>query len=237
MTPERYHKFRAVLDRRQPDLTVLTDQVHKNHNLSAIIRTCDAVGIPEIHLTQPKLGYRQFRRRSMGSHKWVNVHHHEEISDGVDYLKNRGFRIYAAHFSEHAIPFHQVDFTIPCALVLGAEKRGISPTAAAQADQHIIIPMQGMVGSYNVSVAAAVILVEAQRQRQAKGLYDTNKLPPNLYSRTLFQWGYPELARYCDDRGLDYPGINESGQLIEPSHWYAQVRGNNRIPGTAKESL
>ena len=223
MTPERYHKFRSVLDRRQPDLTVLTDQVHKNHNLSAIIRTCDAVGIADIHLTQPKEGYRGIRRRSMGSHKYVNVHHYDRVEQTVEHLKQQGLTIYAAHFSDQAIPYYDVDFTQPCALMLGAEKRGISNEASELADQHIIIPMQGMVASYNVSVAAAVILVEAQRQRQLAGLYDHPKLSDSVYQKTLFQWGYPELARYCDERQLSYPELNEQGQLVSPSLWYNNV--------------
>ena len=224
MTPERYQKFRTVLDRRQPDLTVLTDQVHKPHNLGAIIRTCDAVGIHEIHLTQPRNGYRQFRRRSMGSYQWVNIRLHDSIKDSAESLKSLGFKIYAAHFSEQAIPYNQVDFTLPCALMLGAEKSGVSHEAASLADEHIIIPMQGMVSSYNVSVAAAVILIEAQHQRQQKGMYNNARLPGDIYQRTLFQWGYPELTRYCDERMLDYPPLNDSGQLINPSQWYAQVR-------------
>ena len=82
-----------------------------------------------------------------------------------------------------------------------------------------------MVASYNVSVAAAVILVEAQRQRLLKGMYGTPAaLPENVYQDTLFQWGYPDLARYCDERSLPYPEINGSGQLIEPSIWYEKVR-------------
>lgn len=213
-----------MLDRRQPDLTVLTDQVHKNHNLSAIIRTCDAVGISDIHLTQPKEGYRGIRRRSMGSHKYVNVHHYDHIHETVDHMRQSGFTVYAAHFSDKAIPYHKVDFTQPSALMLGAEKNGISPEAAELADQHIIIPMQGMVGSYNVSVAASVILVEAQRQRLIKGMYDQPKLPGDVYRDTLFQWGYPDLASYCDGRNLPYPDINDNSQLIEPSIWYEKVR-------------
>ncbi|WP_263080599.1 tRNA (guanosine(18)-2'-O)-methyltransferase TrmH [Endozoicomonas sp. Mp262] len=224
MTPERYQKFRAILDRRQPDLTVLTDQVHKNHNLSAIIRTCDAVGIHQIHITQPKKGYRHFRRRSMGSHQWVDLQFHNSIKDSAAYLKSRGFKIYAAHFSDKAIPFNEVDYAVPCALLLGAEKNGVSPEGARLADKHIIIPMQGMVSSYNVSVAAAIILVEAQRQRLEKGMYDHVRLTEALYNKTLFQWGYPELTRYCDERRLAYPDINDSGQLIDPSGWYAKVR-------------
>ena len=224
MTPDRYHKFRALLDRRQPDLTVLTDQVHKPHNLSAIIRTCDAVGVHDLHITQPQQRYRDFRGRAMGSHKYVNVHHHDCIEDGISTLKSQGVRIYAAHFSEQAVPFYDVDYTVPCAVMLGAEKRGISPEGAKLADEHIIIPMQGMVASFNVSVAASVILVEAQRQRLKTGLYDTPKLPEEIYTPTLFRWGYPELARYCDERGLNYPEMDDNGQLVDPSSWYAKIR-------------
>ena len=158
----------------------------------------------------------------------MSVQHHDDVEQGIQHLKDKGFQVYAAHFSEHACPFQQVDFTIPCALVLGAEKNGISFEAANLSDQHIIIPMQGMVGSYNVSVAAAVILVEAQRQRQAKGLYDVPRLPREVYQPTLFRWGYPELARYCDDRNLEYPEINDTGQLVNPSDWYARIQdGHN----------
>ena len=224
MTPERYKKIRAVLDHRQPDLTVLTDQVHKPHNIGAILRTCDAVGIPEIHVTHPKQGYRQYRRRSMGSYQWVNIKYHERIKDSADMLKERGFKLYAAHFSDQAVTYTQADFTCPCALILGAEKEGVSAEASDMADEHITIPMLGMVASYNVSVAAAIILVEAQKQRQLKGLYDQVRIPEEHYHKRVFQWGYPELARYCDERKLAYPAINEEGQLIDPSRWYAAVR-------------
>ena len=229
MTPERYKKIKAVLDRRQPDLTVITDQVHKTHNIGAIIRTCDAVGITDIHCTQPKKSYRQFRRRSMGSYQWVTMHCHERIKDSAEILKQRGFKLYAAHFTEKSIPYNHIDYTAPCALILGAEKHGVSDSAAQLADEHIVIPMQGMVSSYNVSVAAAIILAEAQRQREEKGLYSQSRLPTDHYDRTLFQWGYPELTRYCDERSLDYPPLNDEGQLINPSEWYARIRAQAHV--------
>lgn len=224
MTPERYKKFRQVLDRRQPDLTVLTDQVHKPHNLSAIMRTCDAVGIHEVHITQPQAGYRRYKHHSLGSSRWLNIQPHQDTTAAIAHLKERGFQLYAAHFSEKSTPFYELDFTIPCALLLGAEKKGVSSEAAKLADRHMMIPMNGLVSSYNVSVAAAVILVEAQRQRQLKQLYDHSRLPENTYRDTLFRWGYPELARYCDARQLGYPEIDDEGQLINPSEWYARIR-------------
>ena len=224
MTPERYNKFREILGRRQPDLSVLTDQVHKQHNLSAIIRTCDAVGIHEIHLTQPKRGVRRHKYHSKGSSQWVEMHSHSSIEEGAGYLKKKGFKLYAAHFSERSVPYYQVDFTLPSAIILGAEKDGVSPEGTELADEHIIIPMNGMVSSLNVSVAAAVILVEAQRQREMKDMYSSSRLSRDIFDKTIFRWGYPELTRYCDDRSLAYPEIDDNGQLINPVDWYNKIR-------------
>ena len=224
MTPERYNKFRKILDRRQPDLSVLTDQVHKQHNLSALIRTCDAVGIHEIHLTQPKRGVRRHKYHSKGSSQWVDMRSHSSIEAGASYLKRKGFKLYAAHFSERSVPYYQVDFTIPSAIILGAEKDGVSPEGAELADEHIIIPMNGMVSSLNVSVAAAVILIEAQRQREMKDMYSSCRLSKDIFNKTLFRWGYPELTRYCNERSLNYPEIDDNGQLINPADWYNKIR-------------
>ena len=227
MTPERFQKLRETLSRRQPDLTILADEVHKPHNLAAIIRTCDAVGIPQIHLCNPDIRERQLRGRSMGSSRWVEVEQHDSTIEAGQALQAKGFKIYAAHFSERARPYHEFDYTQPCALLMGSEKRGVSQAAADMADEHVIIPMQGMVQSFNVSVAAAIILMEAQRQRQAAGLYDVNRMPEEDCPNILFRWGYPELARYCDDRGLEYPQLSEEGQLIDPEIWYARAREIN----------
>ena len=226
MTPERYQKLRTILARRQPDLTLLADEVHKPHNLAAIIRTCDAVGIPKVHLCDPDIHARQLRGRSMGSNRWVEVEQYDNVVTAGKKLKQSGFKIIAAHFSDKAKLYHEIDYTGPCALLMGAEKKGVSQEGAELADEHVIIPMQGMVQSFNVSVAAAIILMEAQRQRQAAGLYNQNRIPSEEYNTTLFQWGYPELARYCDDRNLVYPELDEEGQLVQPEVWYEQVRAN-----------
>ncbi|MDB2384818.1 hypothetical protein N9V90_03185 [Endozoicomonas sp.] len=99
MTPERYKKIRAVIDHHQPDLTVLADQVHKPHNIEAILRICDAIGISEIHVPHPTQDYRQAPHRSVGSDQWVNAKYHERIKDSADSLKERRFKLYASHFS------------------------------------------------------------------------------------------------------------------------------------------
>ncbi|CAM3456135.1 tRNA (guanosine(18)-2'-O)-methyltransferase TrmH [Parendozoicomonas haliclonae] len=224
MTPDRYQKLCTTLNRRQPDLTLLADEVHKPHNLAAIVRTCDAVGIQTVHLCNPNIRERSLRGRSMGSSRWVDVEKHANTVEAAKTLKAKGFKIYAAHFTDQAKHYHELDYTIPCALLVGSEKRGVSPEAAEIADEHVIIPMQGMVQSFNVSVAAAIILMEAQRQRQAAGLYDQCRIPEELRPDIMFRWGYPELARYCDDRNLDYPDLNDEGQLVDPEIWYSKVR-------------
>lgn len=224
MTPERYSTICKVLQQRQPDLTVITDEVHKGRNLSAIVRTCDAVGIGKVHCVQPQRGFRAFRGTALGSHKWVNTTLYDSIEEGVGMLKQNGFQIVTANLSPSAIDFREVDYTQPTALLLGTEKSGVSDEALRQTDIEVTIPMMGMVESFNVSVACAIILTEAQRQRQLSGLYSQRRLPDDEYQTLLFQWCQPIISKYCDDNGLDYPSLDHEGEVIDPASWYRTVR-------------
>ncbi len=217
MTPRRFQKIKAVLDRRQPDLTILMEHVHKGHNLSAILRTCDAVGIFEAHAVTP--GGRLVSRRKTsggGSKRWVGISTYGTVAEPAQALKARGFRILAAHLTDRAKDFREVDWTQPTALLLGQEKWGVTPEAEACCDGEVMIPMAGMVASLNVSVAAAVILYEAQRQRQAAGCYDTSRLDPEIYHPTLFEWAYPRLANLCRRQDHPYPDLGDEGELLGP---------------------
>jgi len=217
MTPSRFSRYHEVLKKRQPDLTVVTDEVHKPRNLSAIIRTCDAVGIHRVHVAKPDEGYKAFRGTAKGSHRWVKVNTYDDAIVPLEQLKQQGHKIYAAHFSAQAVDFRTVDYTVPCAVLMGAEKEGVSAEALKFADREIIIPMSGMVQSYNVSSAATVILVEAQRQREAAGLYGTRVLSEDEYRRTFFQWAHPKLADYCHQKGIEYPDLDEEGEVKDSS--------------------
>ncbi|WP_448568029.1 tRNA (guanosine(18)-2'-O)-methyltransferase TrmH [Thermus sp.] len=187
-TPERIKRLEAVLRRRQPDLTVLLENVHKPHNLSAILRTCDAVGVLEAHAVNPTGGVPTFNETSGGSHKWVYLRVHQSTEEAFRHLRERGFKVYATALREGTKDFREVDYTRPTAIVFGAEKWGVSEEALALSDGLIHIPMLGMVQSLNVSVAAAVILFEAQRQRLEAGLYDRPRLDPELYQKVLEDW-------------------------------------------------
>jgi len=224
LTPERIAKLREVLDRRQPDLTVVTDFVHKQRNTSAIVRNCDAVGIMAMHAVVEKSSYKAFRGTAMGSHRWVKVERHESLADALSAVRADGMQVVAAHPGEGSLDYREVDYTAPTALLLGTEKAGLGDAAIDAADHCITVPMYGMVSSYNVSVAAGIILAEAQRQRLAAGLYDQCRLDPETYQRLFFEWGHPKVRQFCQERGLDYPELDEEGEIANPPDWYAEVR-------------
>lgn len=224
MTPERYQRLRAVLDRRQPDLTLITDNVHKGRNLSAIVRTADAAGIAEMHAVLDDKDYKAFRGTAMGSHSWVEVTRHRDISALITGLQAEGYQVLATHLDATSVDYREPDYTRPTALLLGAEKRGVSAEACALADAHITIPMMGMVQSYNVSVAAGIILSEAQYQRQRAGMYARPRLDDETYQRLLFEWAHPEIRDFCRARQLPYPALREDGEIDQPAAWYRRIR-------------
>jgi tRNA (guanosine-2'-O-)-methyltransferase len=213
MNPDRFQKLSRALRRRQPDLTVLMERVHKSHNLSAILRNCDAVGVLEAHAIPPEEGLPVHSHTSAGTAKWVRLVRHRTVQEAVEDLKGRGFRVLAAHPSPEAVDFREVDYTAPTALMMGAELLGLSAEALALADQRVSIPMVGMAESFNVSVATALLLFEAFRQRQAAGMYDESRIDPGDRERILFEWAYPRIARHCRNRGTPYPPLGEAGEL------------------------
>ena len=215
MTPERFQKIKDILNKRQPDLTVVLDNVHKPHNLAAIIRSCDAVGISDIYgisSNEQKVGINL--KSASGSNHWVNLHIHHSVPNVISELKQSGFSIYAANGSAKAIDYRKVDYTKPSVIVLGAELDGISPETLDMVDEEIKIPMQGMVESLNVSVANAVILFEAQRQRLQAGLYEKCRLDKNTVEKLLFEFSYPEAAKVYQSTGEPYPELDTEGQII-----------------------
>ena len=225
MTPERIARLRHVLDKRQPSLTIVTDFVNKQRNLSAIIRNADAVGVMRVRAVLGQEQYKgAFRGTTMGSHRWVEVQRYDALERALAPLKEQGFQIVAAHLSPDTVDYREVDYTRPTALLLGAERRGLSSVGQDLADATIGIPMVGMVGSYNVSVASGIILTEAQRQRQIAGLYDERQIDQATYERLFFEWGHPQIRDYCQQHGLRYPALDIEGEIDNPSRWYARVR-------------
>ena len=196
LLPRRFERLRSVLNQRMADLTVLVEHVEKPHNLSAILRSCDAVGVLEAHAVSFSGRPRTFNSTAQGSQRWVPLHDHADIGSAISHLKQRGFRLFGTNLSVDARDYRDCDFTGPCAFVLGAEKWGLTEEATALMDQAVYIPMRGMVQSLNVSVATATLLFEALRQRQVAGLAPRNGegIPAGDYDTLLFEWCYPEVA-------------------------------------------
>lgn len=215
MSESRYAKFLACLNQRQPDLTVLMEQVHKPHNLSAVMRTCDQVGIGTVHAVPITEGPFQTKFHTSGSAaRWLDVVLHDTVDDGVAALKAQGMQIVVADLTPDAVDYRAVDYTVPTAVLLGAEREGVSAKAKALADRHVIIPMRGLVQSLNVSVAAALILNEAMNQRERAGYYATPRLAPETVHGYLVRWLHPDVAAWCDERGLGYPALYEDGGIV-----------------------
>ncbi|MEM7734629.1 MAG: tRNA (guanosine(18)-2'-O)-methyltransferase TrmH [Deinococcota bacterium] len=217
MTAARYQKIQAVLAKRQADLTIFAEHIHKPHNLSAMLRSCDAVGIGTVYAFNPTGGVPTYNETSASANKWINLQVYERTRDVLEILRAQNMQILATRVSDSAVNYLEVDYTVPTCIVMGNERDGISDEVAEAADQHIIVPMVGMVQSLNVSVATAVILFEAQRQRRAKGMYDRPRLSAQDRAAQTFKWLYSKQAARLDEAGLPYPELDDDGYIIKSS--------------------
>lgn len=188
-TERRLNKIAAAVKARQFSLHVVLENIHDPHNVSAILRSCDAVGVPRVALLYnvepfPKLS----RVVSASANKWIEKEKFKTTEECFGKLRSEGYKIYASALNEKAVDLHSIDFTQKISVVLGNEHRGVSEEVLEQADEVFYIPMYGMVQSLNVSVASAVILYEALRQRKLKGLYENNGMQEEDINNIIEQW-------------------------------------------------
>jgi tRNA (guanosine-2'-O-)-methyltransferase len=190
-TSKRLERIHQVLQRRQPDLTVVLENVHDPHNIAAVLRSCDAVGAMRVHYTRDPSTkpHKKFSRRASGSGaKWVDVVEHPDILSCYEELRREGLTIIATGGGPKAVDMGDVDLTGPVALVLGNEMRGLTEEALEHADSVVTIPMVGMIRSLNISVACAVLLYEAFRQRSAVGMYASPRLSASELTELAADW-------------------------------------------------
>lgn len=235
MSPERYQRIRKLLASRQPGLTVCLEQVHKPHNVSAVIRSCDAVGVHRVHAVADKKA-RMRKGTAMGSQNWVYTDTHANIEDAVVHLKQQSMQVLVTHLSEDAVDFRDIDYTQPTAIILGQEKHGATEQAIALADKNIVIPMVGMVQSLNVSVAAALVLYEAQRQRQVAGMYAQQQLSEEECQRMLFEGAFPKFKDMCERKNVPYPRIDKNGHIVADESWWLQMQMTKKGHRKLKEA-
>lgn len=188
-TEKRILKMKKVLRNRQLDLTVVFENIYDPHNVSAILRTCDAVGVQDVNLFYtedpfPKLG----KKSSASAKKWIDTNKFKNAIELKKYLKSKNMTIYATYVGRESTSIFDIDWTQPSAIIFGNEQRGVSDEALDICDQMISIPMFGMIESLNVSVAAAVILYEATRQRLNMNQFPNQNLSDEWVEEMLQEW-------------------------------------------------
>ena len=194
MTPERNERLTAILNMRQPDLTVVLENVFDPHNISAVMRTCDAVGIQDVYILNHRIPpHRKWGEKSSSSAaKWLTIHQFTDAAACFTQLRKRYKKIYTTHLGSNAVGLHSLDLTEPVALVFGNEHSGVSDEIIALADGNFIIPQVGIIKSLNISVACAVTLYEAFRQKKLAGHYLQPKMEGAQLQTIKKVWGFLE---------------------------------------------
>jgi tRNA (guanosine-2'-O-)-methyltransferase len=194
MTPERRAKLESVLSKRQNDITIVLENVFDPHNISAVMRTCDAVGVQELYVLNTKIPrHKKWGAKSSSSAaKWLTIYQFENAGECFLELRKKYSKILTTHLSSDAVNLYDIDLTQPLALVFGNEHSGVSEEIRKLADGNFIIPQTGIIRSLNISVACAVTLYEAYRQKTVAGHYDKTKLNGDVLKDLMDKWGYEE---------------------------------------------
>jgi tRNA (guanosine-2'-O-)-methyltransferase len=194
MTPERKARLEFVLSKRQNDITIVLENVFDPHNISAVLRTCDAVGVQDVYVLNTKIPrHKKWGPKSSSSAaKWLTVYQFENAEECFQELRKKYSKILTTHLSSDAVNLYDINFTETLALVFGNEHSGVSEEIRMLADGNFIIPQMGIIRSLNISVACAVTLYEACRQKNLAGHYDKPKLNGEILKELMDKWGYQE---------------------------------------------
>lgn len=197
MTPERSEKLERVLAGRQEDITVVLEYVEDPRNIAAIMRSCDAVGIQDIYLIHPK----ETRPRNWGflsgrsAEKWITLHHFNDTVECLQHLHQQGFSVYTTHLGSDTKELYEMDFTGRTALVFGNERHGVSAEMRGLAQGNFSVPQVGMIQSLNISVACAVSIYEAFRQKKQAGHYNQPGMAAERRETLREQWSIKKRER------------------------------------------
>jgi tRNA (guanosine-2'-O-)-methyltransferase len=194
MTPQRFDRLTSVLEHRQPDLTVILENVFDPHNVSAVLRTCDSVGIQDVYILNDRIpphkkwGYKS----SSTAAEWLTVHQFTDAESCFKEIRKKYSNIYTSYLGETSRTIYQMDLTESIALIFGNETYGVSDEIRKYADGDFIIPQVGIIKSLNISVACAVTLYEAFRQKKEKGHYEKCRLDATETEAIEKKWGLSE---------------------------------------------
>lgn len=172
-------------------MTVVLENVHDPHNIGAVLRTCDAVGIQEVFIiyTDERLDAQRLNNikvSSTGVRKWMDIHIFHSVEECMNRVTQHYDYMVATHLDAESKSLYSLDLSKSFALLLGNEHEGLTPEILTYADVNIVIPQFGMVQSLNISVACAVILYEASRQRQSNDMYQSTISTDDQWRRNIF---------------------------------------------------
>ncbi len=188
-TEERTGKIEKVLSFRQPDLRIVLEEVTNTHNASAVVRSCDAAGILYVDIISAnREPFPVNKAISTRAEKWLHFTYYSSTRTCLKKLKKQGFKIVSTQLGDKSLPYTDLDYTQPMALVFGNESKGISNEALELSDYVVKIPMFGMAQSLNLSVSVGIILYEAIRQRLQKNEKRQNHLSKKEFETFRKQW-------------------------------------------------
>lgn len=165
LTPERRARIDAVVLERCFGVTVVLEGIYDRGNISAVLRTAEGLGFADFHVIENQPKFKEANRVTKGADKWVEVRRHRQTSEVLPLLKAQGKRLVVTALTDKARSIEDVDFSQPTAIVLGNEKEGVSAEMIAAADDVVVFPMVGFVQSFNISVAAALVLAQIRSDR------------------------------------------------------------------------
>lgn len=201
LTDNRKAKFKETISNRQTDLTIILENVHDPHNIGAVLRSCDAVGINEIYVINTtgmaKQEVLRFGKSASGAIRWVSINYYESVESCVEVVKKKYNRILATHLGNESKDLYDLTLTEPVAFLFGNESQGLSNEILKLCDGNFTIPQFGMVQSLNISVACAVTLFEALRQRKLDGGYEAAYNEGDSFQKGKYdEWYQKQLNKW-----------------------------------------
>jgi tRNA (guanosine-2'-O-)-methyltransferase len=192
MTPERSDKLLRVLSKRQSGLAVVMENIDDPRNVTAVMRSCDAVGIQDVYIlrNQPARQQKWSFKSGTSAAKWLSIHHFTDTNECIAHLQQHYSNILTTQLSAEAVSLYDLDLTKSTAIVFGNERYGVSEEMRKAATGNFLIPQVGIIQSLNISVACAVTIYEAFRQRTNAGMYETTSLPPERIQVLKNEWRF-----------------------------------------------
>ena len=180
LTERRSERIEAVIQERTNTVVTVIEGLSNTGNVNAVMRSAEALGFHQFHIIENNAHFKHSERTSSGAEKWLHLHSWPTPEACIRHLHERNYNVVVTHLDDTSIPIEEIDFTKPTALVFGNEQHGVTEGMLCEADQRCIIPMGGFVQSFNISVAAAIGLYHAYKDRLTRQGFHGDLSEPEL---------------------------------------------------------